>query len=363
MQVPYIDLGLQHRRLMPELVPALEAVLESGQFILGEAVDRFEAQVATYSGGAHAVGLNSGTDALILALRALDIGPGDEVITVANSFIATVSAIVLTGATPVFVDVRADYNMDPTLLNAALTSRTKAILPVHLTGRPANMKSITAFAAKHGLAVVEDCAQAIGARLFGQHVGTFGAIGCFSLHPLKNLGGCGDGGFVLTDDAALAERLRCLRNIGLKNRDECVCWSGNSRLDSIQAAIHVVKLRHLDAWNAARRVTAQRYSAALSGCVTTPVDEEGQFATYHTYVVQSERRDELQAHLQAQGIGTRVHYPIPAHKQPCAAAVAHPDLPMTEQLAGCILSLPVYPELTTMQQDYVIAHVLDFFAR
>lgn len=362
MQVPYVDLATQHQAILPELMDAVRSVLESAQFILGAEVERFEDSVARYCEAKHAVGLNSGTDALILALRALRIGEGDEVITVANSFVATASAIVMAGATPVFVDVRDDMNMDPDLLTGALTERTRAILPVHLTGRPAAMDEIMAFANQHSLHVVEDCAQAIGARLNDQHVGTFGQIGCFSVHPLKNLAGCGDGGFIITNSAEIATEVRILRNIGLESRDCCVSWSGNSRLDALQAAMLNVKLQHLDAWTQARRANAERYSERLRSLVTVPHGQPSERAVYHTYVIQTDARSSLQSFLDSRGIGTAVHYPTPIHQQPCAQPYSV-SLPVTEEQSQKVLSLPVYPSLTEEQTEYVAEQINLFFSQ
>ena len=248
MQVPYVDLVAPHVALEAELLEATRRVLRHGQFILGPEVAQFEKAFAELCGCKHAVGLNSGTDALILALRVLDIGPGDEVITVANSFVATAGAVVLAGARPVFVDVGPDQNMDPALVEAAITPRTKAILPVHLTGRMADMQSLNEIAGRHHLHVIEDAAQSVLAELRGRRAGAWGTLGCFSLHPLKNLSACGDGGAITTMDKALYERLLWLRNIGLINREEAVQWSGNSRLDTLQAALLLVKLRRLPEW-------------------------------------------------------------------------------------------------------------------
>src|SRR5581483_859844 len=247
-QLPYVDLPRQHAVLKTELLQAIGRVLDHAQFVLGEEVAEFERRFAALCTVTYAIGVNSGTDALVLALSALDVGPGDEVITVPNSFVATTSAIRLLGARPVFVDVRDDLNIDPDRLEAAIGPATKAILPVHLTGRPCDMAAILAVAERRGVAVVEDCAQAVGAEYAGRRVGSFGRLGCFSLHPLKNLNACGDGGVVTTDDAELAGRVRNLRDLGRIGRDDCGTWAGNSRLDTMQAAILLVKLEHLDRW-------------------------------------------------------------------------------------------------------------------
>ncbi len=363
MKVPYIDLGLAHRTLQPEIMTAVAKVLGSGQFILGREVALLEKEFATYCGARHAVAVGNGTDAITLVLKALDIGPGDEVITVANSFLATASAVLLAGATPVFVDVGDDYNIDPQRIPAAITPRTRAILPVHLTGCPADMAAIAKIAAEHNLLVIEDAAQAAGAGIGRQRVGTFGRAGCFSFHPLKNLGGCGDGGVVTTDSDELDRVLRLLRNHGLKNRDECVTLGHNSRLDSLQAAILRVKLKHLDHWTRCRRANARAYRESLGDHVRFPTDLPDRYAVYHTCVLTTPRRDDLQKHLKHQGVGTAVHYPIPIHRQKPFQTSGHvPEtLDNTGRLADEILSLPVYPDLTTAQRDYVIAMITAFF--
>ena len=291
--VPLVNLAGQHAAIKHELLAAIAEVLDQGQFILGRQVDEFERRFAELCGVRYALGVNSGTDALILALRALGVGPGDEVITVPNSFVATATSICLVGARPVFVDVREDYNMDPGLLNAAVTSRTKAILPVHLTGRPADMEPIIEVATAHKLHVVEDCAQAVAAEYKGRRVGSFGTIGCFSLHPLKTLNACGDGGVLTTNDGELCEQLKILRNVGLRNRDECVIWSGHSRLDSIQAALLLVKMKYLDGWTERRRANASFYQQALAGVsgLELPFDRPHERAVYHVFVVQADGRD------------------------------------------------------------------------
>lgn len=367
VKVPYLDLAAQHRPLKAELLEAVGSVIDSGQFILGPQVPAFEAALAAVCGTKHAVGLNSGTDALILALRALGVGPGDEVITAANSFVASASAAALVGATPVLVDVRDDYNMDPEALARAVTPRTKAIIPVHLTGRPADMDPILAVAKKHKLSVIEDCAQAIAAEYRGRRVGSMGTIGCFSLHPLKTLNACGDGGAAVTDDAALLAKMVLLRNLGLQSRENCTDWSSNSRLDTVQAAMLLVKLKHLDAWTAARRKNAAFYQEALAGIpgLVAPRDQSFEKAVYHTFIVQADRRDALKAFLAERGIDTAIHYPRPIHLQDAAKPLGKPpgSFPVAERQAGRILSLPVYPELSRSQLDWVAASIREFYSR
>jgi len=366
ISVPYVDLAGQHRRIKDELMVAVAEVIDSGQFILGPAVTRFEEEFAELCGVAHAIGVGNGTDALVLALRALGVGPGDEVVTVPNSFVSTATAIVLVGARPVFVDVGDDYNMDPARLEAAITPRTKAILPVHLTGRAARMDEITEIACWRGLPVVEDAAQAVMAEFKGRRVGSFGMAGCFSLHPLKTLNACGDGGVITTNDAALAEKLRLMRNIGLKTRDDCVMFEGNSRLDTIQAAMLLVKLRHLEAWTDARRANAAFYRRELGVVpqVRLPGERPDERAAYHTFVILAERRDALRQFLASRGVATNIHYPIPIHRQTAALAAGWPAgcYPEAERQAGRILSLPIHPELAPAQLQAVADGIKDFYS-
>ncbi len=362
--VRYVDIRGLHREIKDELLAAVETVLERGDFILGQEVAAFEERFAALSDTGHAVGVNSGTDALILALRALEVGAGDEVILPANTFVATATAAALVGATPVFVDVRPDYNLDPDLIEAAVTPRTRAIVPVHLTGRPAAMDEVAAAAGRLGLHVVEDAAQAVLARYRDRRVGSLGAIGCFSLHPLKTLSACGDGGVLTTDDDELAARLRTLRNIGQRAPGDVVAWSGNSRLDTIQAAMLLVKLRHAEEWTARRRANAAFYQEALAGLpgVDAPVDQPWERAVYHTFVIQSDRRDELRTYLAERGVQAHIHYPVPIHLQPAAAGLGYTrgDLPETERQADRILTLPVHSRLTREQLEHVAACVRSF---
>ena len=365
LRIPYVDLALQHRSLRTELLDAVAGVIDSGQFILGEETERFEKEFAALCGTQYAVSVNSGTDALILALKCLGIGPGDEVITAPNSYLASASCIALAGATPKFADVRDDLNLDPAAVARAITSRTRAIIPVHLTGKPAPMKELLALAKTHGLEIIEDAAQAVGAKLDGKSVGGFGRIGCFSLHPLKNLSACGDGGILTTNDSQVAERARLLRNHGQPNRNDCLEFSLVTRLDSVQAAMLRVKLRHLDAVTASRRANAEHYRRRFAGCarLQCPADGPGEFCVYHTFVVLADKRDELVRHLTEQGIGTAIHYPMPIHLMTVGRRMGHRegDFPVCERLAGRILSLPVYPELGREQIDEVADAVLNFY--
>ncbi|MDX6770462.1 MAG: DegT/DnrJ/EryC1/StrS family aminotransferase [Elusimicrobiota bacterium] len=366
-RIPYVDLAGQHRALKADLLAAAGRVIDSGQFILGPEVAEFEAAFAALHGVKHAVGVANGTDALTLTLRALGVGPGDEVVTAANSFVASASCAALVGATPVLADVRADYNIDPKAVERALTKKTKVLLPVHLTGRPADMDALSDLAKRKGLLIVEDAAQAVLAGYKGRKVGSFGAAGCFSLHPLKTLNALGDGGVITTDDAALAEKLRVLRNLGLATRENCVTFSGNSRLDTLQAAMLLVKLKHLAAWTEARRRHAAAYQKALAGVpgLVVPVDAPGEHAVYHTFIVASEKRDALKAFLSEHGVDTAVHYPVPIHLQDAAKALGWKPgaFPEAERQAGRILSLPVYPELSDEDRDRVAALIREFHTR
>ncbi len=367
IKVPYIDLAGQHARIKDELMSAIETVLLKGQFILGEVLQQFETEFAKLCGVKHAIGVNSGTDALILSLRVLGVGCGDEVITTPNSFVASATAAALLGATPVFVDVSPDYLMDPTKLESAITSKTKAVMPVHLTGKPCEMDKIVSICSRRGVPIVEDCAQAVCAEYHGRPVGSLGKLGCFSLHPLKTLNACGDGGVITTDDDAFAEELKIMRNIGLKTRDDCVMWSGNSRLDNIQAAILLVKLKHLEHWTDKRRQNAAFYFTNLRDTpgILLPIESEGVRSVYHTFVVRVKRRQELQAHLREHGIETVIHYPVPIHLHRAAAKLGHKtgDFPVCEEQANEILSLPVHEGLTSEQLQYVATTIKKFYLK
>lgn len=364
-QVPYVDIARQHRRLKAEILEAVGAVIDSGSFILGEQLADFEARFAKLCGCRFAVGVNSGTDALGLSLRAVGVGPGDEVITPTNSFIASASCVVALGARPVLVDVREDYNVDPEKVEHAITPRTKAILPVHLTGRIAEMDTILAIANRRGIPVIEDAAQAVCAEQRGRRAGSLGLLGCFSLHPLKTLNACGDGGVVTTNDEKLYERLKLLRNFGLPTRDDCVEWGINSRLDTLQAAILLVKLRYLEAWVEKRRANAAFYLDALKGIagVSCPAPGSDEKPAYHTFMISAERRDELKAFLAGKGIGSAIHYPVPIHLMTVGRQMNHKpgDFPVAERLAGRILSLPVYPELEHDDLACVAATIRTFY--
>ncbi|OGQ44887.1 MAG: cell wall biogenesis protein [Deltaproteobacteria bacterium RIFCSPLOWO2_02_FULL_46_8] len=366
--IPYINLPAQHSSLKPAILKAVEKVLDHGNFILGEEVGQFEEKIAAYCGTKYAVGLNSGTDALILVLKAYGIGAGDEVITTPNSFLATALAIQSVGAKTVFVDVNADLNMNPDLVAAKITAKTKAVLPVHLTGKPTDMAPILDLARSKNLKVIEDAAQAIGAEYQGKKVGALGDAGCFSLHPLKTLNACGDGGVVTTNDQKLVSRLKQLRNIGLKNRDESEMWGYNSRLDTLQAAILNLKMDMLEEWTLARRQNAQIYRKLFSAgkfpdFLELPQELSNGRHVYHTFVIQTDYRDGLQSYLNDKGIGTKIHYPIPIHLQVCAKELGYKkgDFPVCERTCQRILSLPVYQGLKEEDLDYVVSTIAQYF--
>lgn len=358
MQIPLVDLQAQYQTIKHEVLAAFEDVLEHMQLFLGPHSRAFENEFAAYCGCEYGIGLSSGTDALVLALRACEIGPGDEVITVANSFIATVEAIALVGATPIFVDIDPDtYMMDCRQLESALTSQTRAIIPVHLYGHAVEMQPVLDFAHRHGLRVIEDASQAHGATYQGQRVGSFGDIGCFSLYYSKNLGAYGEAGICVTNDPVLAETLRILRDHGSLVRYQHQILGVNARLDELQAAVLRVKLRYLEQWNAARQAHARVYSEQLQGVVeAVPVVQPGVSHVYYVYVVRAPQRDQFRMLLEQEGIATGIHYPIPIHLQPACARYGYTRgmLPVTEKVAEHIVSLPMYPELTTEQIQKVV---------
>ena len=365
-RVPYVDIAAQHAPIKDELITAISAVIDSGQFIHGEQVGTFEHQFSELCEVPYSVAVNSGTDAMILALRALSVGPGDEVITVPNSFVASTSCIALVGARPVFVDVGPDLNMDVSLLEAAITPRTKAILPVHLTGRPSEMDPITEIADRHNLYVIEDCAQAVTAEYKGKKVGSIGTIGCFSLHPLKTLNACGDGGILTVNDQYLYDRLITLRNHGLKTRDDCEVWGINSRLDTLQAAILLVKLKYLGEWTTKRKANALFYQETLDSVprLTLPNDLPHGKSVYHTFVVQAEQRNELKQFLANDGVETAIHYPKPIHLQESAASLGYSDgdFPVAESQAKHILSLPIHSDLEQDDLNLVANSIKAFYS-
>ena len=357
----------QYRAHRDAVQTAITRVLEGGTYVLGEEVESFERDFADYCGVAHGVGVGSGTDALILALRALGIGPGDEVITVSHTAVATVAAVLAAGATPVLVEVDPTFcTIDPARIEDAITSRSKAIVAVHIYGQPADMHSIAAVGQRSRLLIVEDCAQAAGACYRGRRVGSFGDAACFSFYPTKNLGAVGDGGMVVTGDADVASRVRRLRQYGWDDERNTREVGVNSRLDPLQAAILSAKLEYLDSDNARREAIARRYDQSLAGLpIAVPARRADDSHAYHLYVIRCNERDRLKAHLAADGISSAVHYPVPVHRQNGYAAklVMSPDgLSLTERLAERILSLPIYPELNDADVDRVAASVRNYFA-
>jgi len=360
--IPPLDLRPEVDALWPALTAAIEGVLRSTQFILGPNVKALEAEIAADSGVGHAVGLNSGTDALVIGLRAMGVGPGDEVIAPAFTFFATAEAIDAVGARPVFADVDEDsFNLDPAAVAAAVGPRTRAIMPVHLFGRPADMPALRAIAEPRGIRLLEDAAQAYGADLGGRRVGALGHAAAFSFFPTKNLGAYGDGGMLVTDDAALADRARMLRQHGGKHKYANEILGYNSRLDELQAAILRVKRPHVAAWNDARRRIAARYRAALAGDagLRCPEDPVGARHVYHQFTIRvlDGRRDAVQRAMADAGIGTMVYYPTPVHRLPVYAERRYAPLPVTERLAGEVLSLPIWPSMDDATVDRVAGAV------
>lgn len=364
--VPLVDLQAQYASIPSEVEPAIGAVLERCDFVLGEAVARFEESFAAYCEAPFAVGVDSGISALELTLRAWGIGPGDEVITAANSFIASASAISFTGATPVLVDVSPDtLLMTPETVKRAITPRTRAIMPVHLYGQPVDMDPLMELASAHGLRVLEDACQAHGARYKGRRVGSLGHAAAFSFYPGKNLGAYGDGGMVVTRDESLAARIQELRNYGQREKYCHVSLAYNRRLDSIQAAVLEVKLRHLDAWNARRVELAGHYRAKLAELpVEIPAMAEHVDPVYHLFVLQLDRRDQVLSLLRQEGIGAGIHYPIPIHLQPAYADLGHApgSMPVAEAAAERLISLPLYPEMSLEQIDTVASTLRSILA-
>ena len=363
--VPYTALATEATQIKQELMDAFESVLESGRYVLGKELSAFEVEFAEHCGAKFAVGVSSGTSALHLVLVGLGLKNGDEVITAPNSFVASAATIALAGAKPVFVDICADGNLDPQKLEDAITSRTRAIVPVHLTGRPAKMVEILEIANRHHLFVLEDAAQALGASLDGRVVGSWGHAAAFSLHPLKNLHAIGDGGMITTQNSDLSAYLAKARNHGLANREQCDFWSFNCRLDEMQAALLRVQLRQLSAWTETRRTLAMRYNDLLRPYVEVPDERPGEYCVYQTYVVKAERRDELMIYLNKNGVESLVHYATPIHLQPAAVDLGYTsaDFPETMRHVGKILSLPLFPSLTQEQQNHVVEVISSFYAK
>jgi dTDP-4-amino-4,6-dideoxygalactose transaminase len=366
LMIPCSDPRAQYVSYKKEIDEAIRQVVEKGWYILGEEVKSFEAEFASFIGVAHGVGVGSGTEALHLAMKACGIGQGDEVITVSHTAVATIAAIELAGAVPVFVDIEHDfYTMDPDLLEAAITERTKAIIPVHLYGQAAEIEKICSIARTHHLRVIEDCAQAHGAVYKGKRVGAWGDISCFSFYPTKNLGALGDGGCIVTNDPELADRARFLREYGWTERYISSMRGWNTRLDEIQAAVLRVKLQGLDNDNALRRRIADEYAGRLADFeIFLPRCRQAGKHVYHLYVIRSEKRNELQAFLKSKGIGSLIHYPAPVHLQPAyqGRLPGADRLPQTERIVHEILSLPMYPEMTS-QDAKTVAQTIEAFLK
>lgn len=369
MHVPFLDLKQQYRQIRVEVMAAIEEVCNEQAFVLGPRVGDLERALARYLEVPHAVGVASGSDALVLSLMALEIGPGDEVITTPFTFFATAGAVSRVGARPVFVDIDPHTLMiDPPLMEAALTPRTRAIIPVHLFGQCARMEQITDIAGRHNVRIVEDACQAIGAMRQDVHAGRFGDTGCFSFFPSKNLGGFGDGGLITTGDVGIWDTLCALRVHGSLSDYEHERVGLNSRLDALQAAILLVKLPHLNKWAEQRRRNATRYErlfeeAELTEKVLLPTTDAGNYHVFNQFTVRVERRDELGRFLKARGVGTKVYYPVPLHLQKCYRELGYQagSLPVAEQAARDVLSLPIYPELTDEQLDYVVDSIAAFY--
>ena len=365
-QVPFVDLGAQYRTIEGEIGEATSRVIQQSDFILGREVSLFEEEFAAFCEAKYAIGVDSGTSALELALRAYDIGPGDEVITAANSFIASALAISHAGARPILVDVDpSTYTVDVSAIEKAITPRTKAVIPVHLYGHPAHMNPIRELADKHGLVIIEDACQAHGTRYKGRRTGSLGHAAAFSFYPGKNLGAYGDGGIVVTNDRGIARRLEMLRNYGQKEKYQHLFRGYNHRLDTLQAAVLRVKLRYLEKWNAARRWNAVLYHKFLDGCgLLLPGEAPGAESVWHLYVIRAEQRDALKEHLISRGISASIHYPIPIHVQPAYLDLGYKkgDFPVTESCAHQVLSLPMYAEISQDQIEYVAKTIRNFLS-
>lgn len=362
-QVPFVNLAAQFAEERDELMPRIEAVLASGMLVGGPEVEALEAEIADYCGVAHAVTVNSGSDALILGMLAAGIGAGDEVITPPNSFVASTSTIVKAGAVPVFADVREDELLDPAAVEAACTPRTVAIMPVHLRGQVCDMDALSEIAERRGLMMIEDAAQSVGSMHRGRKTGALGTVGCFSAHPLKLLNAAGDAGFITTDDASIAEKVRLLRNSGLRDRDTVVEWGTVSRLDAVQAAILRFRLGRLDDVIRRRRRNAEIYRECLADSpVGLPPAPDYEFNTYNTFVIRADRRDDLQRHLTERAVASAVHYGRPLHLQPVAEQLGYRpgQFPVTERLCETILSLPVHQFLADADVRYVAGGVTEF---
>ncbi len=366
---PFLDLKAQFASIREEVLAAVTRVFEAQQFILGAEVSALEEELQSYIGCEHAIGCASGSDALLLALMAIGVGPGDEVIVPPFTFVATAGSVARLGAHPVFVDIDpGTYNLDPSLLEGAITAKTKAIIPVHLFGLCADMDPILEMAGRHRIAVIEDAAQAIGAQYKGKSAGSIGSVGCFSFYPSKNLGGAGDGGLLTTNDPVLADKLRVLREHGSRTKYRYELLGMNSRLDAAQAAVLRVKLRHLDSWTQGRQNNARRYHElfarfGLTEKVKLPAVPAGCTHVYNQFTIRVPRRDALKAYLQQHGVPTEIYYPHPLHLQPAFASLAYRpgSMPVSEAASAQVLSLPIFPELTAAQQESIVQAIAEFY--
>lgn len=366
MKVPPLDLKRQYASIKEEIDSAIQNVLNHGGFVLGPEVKELESRLAEYCGAAHGIGVASGTDALLLSLMAAGTAPGDEIITSTFTFFATAGVISRLGARPVFVDIDPDtFNINPDLIEKAITPKTRAIIPVHLYGQISEMDEIMQAAEKHNLPVIEDAAQAVGSLYKNRKAGSFGLTGCFSFYPTKNLGGYGDGGFITTSNDDIADLLRKLRIHGARPKYFHSIVGINSRLDSLQAAVLLVKLNHLPDWHEARRGKAEIYNDLLSKIeqVTTPSVRDYNYHIYHQYTILAERRDELKDYLKSREIGSEIYYPLPMHLQECFKDLGYKkgDMPVAEKAAEMALSLPIFPELTGQEQEYIVQAIKEFY--
>ncbi|RHW37263.1 DegT/DnrJ/EryC1/StrS family aminotransferase [Neobacillus notoginsengisoli] len=370
MKVPMLDLSEQYQGLRTEILESMDEVMSSSRFILGKHVKKLENDIAQYSNVAHGIGCANGSDAIHIALQAAGVGPGDEVITTPFTFFATGGAIVRAGATPVYVDIDPEtFNIDPAKVEEAVTEKTKAVIPVHLYGQMADMERLAEIAEKYGLAIVEDAAQAIGAKQNGKSVGEMGTAATYSFFPTKNLGAYGDGGMIVTNNEDLAEKMRVIRVHGSKPKYYHHVLGYNSRLDELQAAVLNIKFPHLDKWSENRREKAATYTRLLKerlgDAIVTPFEKEGYYHVFHQYTIRVDKRDELQAYLNEQGVSTMIYYPLPLHVQPVFKDLGYRegDLPISEKAAREALSLPMFPELKLEQQEYVVEKIAEFYGR
>tara|TARA_B100000953_G_scaffold284660_1_gene264590 strand:+ start:751 stop:1851 length:1101 start_codon:yes stop_codon:yes gene_type:complete len=363
MRIPFVNPGLQYKGLRKEILKRFDEISLTGNYVLGKELEQFERNFADFCGTSFAIGVGNGSDALSFSLLALGIGDGDEVITVPNSFVACAWTIVNAGAKPVFVDVQKDFNINPSLIEKAITSKTKAIMPVHLTGRVADMEAIQKIATINNLSVIEDAAQAVGASYKDKKSGSFGDTGCFSMHPLKNLHVHGDGGVITTNNELLYEKIIKMRNHGLKNRNESEFWGWNSRLDEIQASIASLKLNYLEEWNDRFREIALYYINELTGLVDLPAIKEFEKPVFHRFIIQHDQRDNLRDYLTKNGIQTAINYPLPLHLHEASKNLGYKkgDFPIAEKQAKKILSLPIYPELKNSEIKYIVVCIKKFF--